>query len=205
MQVGVKHPVSLAAFSVVVSRPSRAAGRYLVLRITRRLVPVDRGRIPGPPRPGRARGPSLGSPHPGRRPGLVTWPYAAGLVAGTAADSPATPGILSRPQVLRGAVQARREPGFVTRVLAGLSGRRPGRPGPAFPAAAPAGEAFTPARLLPQPGRDRGLLIIPPGHRPRGSRLPGARPEARPGARASGRPVLPALATGRAQPASHWV
>jgi hypothetical protein len=37
-------------------------------------------------------------------PGPVTWPYAADWLAAAAADSPVTYGILSRRQVLRGAV-----------------------------------------------------------------------------------------------------
>lgn len=183
--------MSLAAFSVVASRPSRAAGRYLVLRITRRLsqwTGVGSRVSPGRGGPVRARRPSLGSSHPGRCSGLVTWPYAAGLVAGTAADSPATSGILSRPQVLRGAVQARREPDFVVRVLAGLSGRRPGRPGPAFPAATP------PVRPSPRPAfylnlaRDGGCSLSRLAIDPRGPGCPGPglKPGPGPGLRPTG-------------------
>lgn len=145
---------------------------------------MDRGRIPGPPRPGRAGPGPEAQPRvvpPGRCSGLVTWPYAAGLVAGTAADSPATSGILSRPQVLRGAVQARREPDFVVRVLAGLSGRRP--VGQARLSRRPP----RPVRPSPRPAfylnlaRDRGCSLSRLAIEPPGSRLPGARPEARRG------------------------
>jgi hypothetical protein len=117
MQVGVKHPGSLAAFSVVVSRPREPSAGYLVPRITRRLVPVVRAAdswatLAGPGPGGQPR-----PPYAGRRPGVVTWPYAAGRVATATRrfacyvwDPVTTAGAA-------GAVQARRRPGSVVRVL----------------------------------------------------------------------------------------
>jgi hypothetical protein len=57
--------VSLAAFSVVVPRPSRAVGRYLVPPMSRRLVPVGRVGFPARPWPAWASGPTPGRPMAG--------------------------------------------------------------------------------------------------------------------------------------------
>lgn len=144
MQVGVKHPVSLAAFSVVVSRPSRAVGRRLV---------------PGSPRT-----------HAVPCPGPVTWSFAADRGAVAAADSPTTSGILSRRQVQRGAVRSRRRPdSVVRRGLAFSAVAR--RPVLASLTAAPgriAGLSLAPAPACPHPrrrqppARDAGPLRASP-------------------------------------------
>jgi hypothetical protein len=175
MQVGVKHPGSLAAFSVVVPGPSRAVGR-----------------VPGPAdHPGgSSRGPGSGFPGPrawrptpaayaGPRPGFVTWPYAGGRVAAAIRgfacyvwDPVTTAGAAGR-----GSGQA----------PAGFGGQGADL---AFPAVAPIGQAWpgrlspqpatpAPGRPVPQPGPGPGLFITLPVHTLRGAGCPGARPWAR--------------------------
>jgi hypothetical protein len=176
MEVGVKHPVSLAAFSVVVSRPSRAGGRYLVPRITRSLALVGRDRdswaAPVVPEPGGPTGaaPCQAIPRPydlalrsgpGRccRRGFACYVWDPVTTAGAAGrGSGQAPGgfrgqgcwLASRPS----ARPAR----------AGLPGRRRGREACPRPACASA---------WPGPG----LFINPAcSHRPLGAGCRGARP-----------------------------
>ena len=206
MQVGVEHPVSLAAFSVVVSsfsvvvsRPSRAVGRYLVPRITRRT-----GRPTGVGIPARPTA-RAGRPHGGRPYRAALKPRDLALCSGPSAccrcgfacyvwDPATTAGAA-------GGGSGHAPAGFAGRMLAGLPGRRPGRPGLVFPAVAPAGKP-SPGRPVPQPGPGVGRFFDSAcSSRPWRRRLPGSRA---PGPLQAVR-SLPAPATGRAQPASHWV
>jgi hypothetical protein len=201
MQVGVKHPGSLAAFSVVVPGPSRAVGRV--------PGPADHpaARPGGPVRDSRGHpaGPGPGGQPPaayaGPRPGFVTWPYAAGRVAAATRgfacyvwDPVTTVGAAGR-----GSGQA----------PAGFRGQGADL---AFPAVAPIGQAW-PGRLSPRPA-------TPAPGRPGASAWPRSGPVHYPAcpytaprrlsrgaalSPASARPELPEPVTGRAQPASHWV
>jgi hypothetical protein len=179
MQVGVKHPGSLAAFSVVVPGPSRAVGRVPGPADHPAARPGGPGSgFPGPPgpAPGLEANPAA---YAGPRPGFVTWPYAAGRVAAATRgfacyvwDPVTTVGAAGR-----GSGQA-------------PAGFRDQAADLAFPAVAPVGQAWpgrlsphpatpAPGRPVPQPGPGPGLFITLPAHTLRGAGCPGARPWAR--------------------------